>query len=444
MMESIILLTIVKRLFMKTFSQKSYFQIMLIIAILASFCLISSSSSIDINIGEKNQLSNVDTVSSTNHTVLVEIASSQGCSGCYDWNNEIITEYENNSFDFEFVEMIVYDYSWDVLNIGAYQWKELFGITSYPTSIFDGGYKQLVGSNPDTLPSILASCEERTVNDIDAQLNVFWISSTIMNISIQITNNELETYHGSIKVPITEIISRYNTSYDEPFHNGFLDYVFNTNITIEPGQTYQDYVLWDGKNHQDAQENDYGDINQNNVKVLLSVFDSKGFSDETVTWATQEDNNQSFFNRGFPIRHAVDGDWAGAQNFSSTKNVISSAKLFLRKFGTPEFNLSVQLRENSVNGSIIESESYTPDEIQSTWDWVEFDFTDVVTSPEIDYFIIIPSAPSGVESSFGYEWGYAIGNLYADGSFWFTRDGGTLWRDLPAMYEFSFRTYGYN
>ena len=417
---------------------------MLMIVIIAIFSLNSSSASTSMNIIEKTQLNNVDGVSSTNHTVLVEIASSQGCSGCHDWNNEIIAEYENNSFDFEFVEMIVYDYNWDVLNIDAYQWKELFGITGYPTSIFDGGYKQHVGSNSDMLPSILANCEERNVNDIDAQLHVFWISSTLMNISIQITNNEPETYHGSIRVPITEIISRYNTSYNEPFHNGFLDYAFNKNISIEPGQTYQDYVLWDGKNHQDAQENDFSDINQHNVKVLLSVFDSKGFSDETITWTLNEDINQSIFDRGFPIRHAVDGDWAGAQNFSFTKNVISSAKMFLRKFGTPEFNLTIELHENSIDGSIIETKSYTPDEIQSNWHWFEFDFTDTTVVSGTEYFIVIPPAPIGVESSFGYEWGYAFNNQYDNGSFWFTRDGGNLWRDLPNMYEFSFKTYGYN
>jgi len=49
-----------------------------------------------------------------------------------------------------------------------------------------------------------------------------------------------------------------------------------------------------------------------------------------------------------------------------------------------------------------------------------------------------------VTSSFGYEWGYAFGDQYPDGAFWFTRDGGVLWRDLPTTYEFAFKTYGIN
>jgi hypothetical protein len=74
----------------------------------------------------------------------------------------------------------------------------------------------------------------------------------------------------------------------------------------------------------------------------------------------------------------------------------------------------------------------------------EVNFNDTTVQNDTDYFIVIPPAPSGVTTSFGYEWGYAFGNQYDDGSFWFTRDGGGLWRDLPTMYEFAFRTYGYS
>lgn len=70
--------------------------------------------------------------------------------------------------------------------------------------------------------------------------------------------------------------------------------------------------------------------------------------------------------------------------------------------------------------------------------------TDTPTTPNTDYFIVCPPAPSGITISFGYEWGYAFGNQYDDGAFWFTRDGGGLWRDLPTMYEFCFKTYGYS
>jgi len=155
-----------------------------------------------------------------------------------------------------------------------------------------------------------------------------------------------------------------------------------------------------------------------------------------------EDVNQSSYDRGFPIRHAADGDWAGAQDFMPTMGMISSVDLWIRSFGTPEFDLVVELREDSPEGTLLDTMSFTPGEVSSEWGWLSVDFSDIAVSSGTDYFIVLPPAPSGVTSSFGYEWGYAFGDVYADGSFWFTRDGGGLWRDLPESYEFAFRTYG--
>jgi len=154
------------------------------------------------------------------------------------------------------------------------------------------------------------------------------------------------------------------------------------------------------------------------------------------------DVNQSMYDRGFPVRHAIDGDWAGATDFTPTMGMISSVDLWIRVFGTPEFDLTVELRTGSPDGVLIDSVVFTPVMVPSGWDWLHVDFTDTVVDSGLDYFITIPPAPSGVTTSFGYEWGYEIGNPYSDGAFWFTRDGGGLWRDLPDVYEFTFRTYG--
>jgi len=156
------------------------------------------------------------------------------------------------------------------------------------------------------------------------------------------------------------------------------------------------------------------------------------------------DINQMIFDRGFPIRHALDGDWAGAQNYLPTVNIISKCEIYLRKFGTPEFNLTVELREDHPQGTLIDTLIFAPSEVPSSWEWFSIDFADIAVTPSIEYFIVCPPAPSGVTTSFGYEWGYAFGNQYDDGAFWFTRDGGVLWRDLPTMYEFVFKTYGFN
>ena len=155
-----------------------------------------------------------------------------------------------------------------------------------------------------------------------------------------------------------------------------------------------------------------------------------------------EDVNQSVFDRGFPIRHADDGDWAGAQSFTPTLSTITGVDVYLRKFGTPEFDLTVELRADDPQGTLLDTIVFTPGEIGTSFTWLHIDFIDTVVVPGTDYFIVCPPAPSGVTTSFGYELGYAFGNQYNDGAFWFTRDGGVLWRDLPTMYEFVFKTYG--
>ena len=190
--------------------------------------------------------------------------------------------------------------------------------------------------------------------------------------------------------------------------------------------------------------------NPGNYSVCLTVTDDVGASDtccKSINVTIPEgtvDTNQELFDRGFPIRYAIDGDWAGAQSFTPTIDTLTKLEIFLRKFGTPEFNLTVELREDTIDGTLLDILSFTPAEVPSSWEWFELDFTDVLVQPGTDYFIVCPPAPSGVTTSFGFEWGYAFGNQYDDGSFWFTRDGGGLWRDLPTMYEFAFRTYGYD
>ena len=159
---------------------------------------------------------------------------------------------------------------------------------------------------------------------------------------------------------------------------------------------------------------------------------------------TQMMEDQDVFTRGFPIRYANDGSWTGAQSFYGNLNMISRAEIYLRRFGTPEFDLTVELRSDSIDGPLLDTITLPSSEIAPSWNWVSIDFNDAPMNPETEYFIICPPAPSGVTSSFGYEWGYAFGNQYDDGAFWFTRDGGVLWRALPTMYEFTFRTYGYN
>jgi uncharacterized repeat protein (TIGR01451 family) len=208
---------------------------------------------------------------------------------------------------------------------------------------------------------------------------------------------------------------------------------------LQPGQTMTFGIR--------AEKGECGVAYMNQVFVS-STFEGPDTRVDTdtasVMWINCDDPciDQSVFDRGFPIRHAADGNWGTAQSFISPVTTIDRFNIYIRKFGTPEFDLVVELRENDPLGTIIETNSFSPSSISSCWTWQDIGFTDTVIVPGTEYFIVIPPAPSGVTTSYGYEWGYGLGDLYADGSFWFTRDGGVVWHDLPGMYDFCFVMYG--
>jgi concanavalin A-like lectin/glucanase superfamily protein len=156
------------------------------------------------------------------------------------------------------------------------------------------------------------------------------------------------------------------------------------------------------------------------------------------------DINQSIFDHGFPIRNTNDGNWGAAQSFSPFIKKLMKIDILIRKFGNPEFDLNVQLREGSPDGILLEEFVFLKEDVLNSWHYTTLAFDFLQINPEIEYFIVIPPSPYDVSNSYGYEWGLAFGNQYDDGSFWFTRDGGGLWRDLPTMYDFVFKTYGYD
>jgi hypothetical protein len=191
---------------------------------------------------------------------------------------------------------------------------------------------------------------------------------------------------------------------------------------------------------------DFGDADSHIVtlRVTDTISQTGVFTDTVQAQSLVEvlDVDQSVFDRGFPVRHALDGDWGAAQNFTPMYDIVTRVEVYLRKMGTPEFDLVVELRKNGPQAILLDTVVIPKESVPSSWTWLEIDFDDAGVGAGSDVFIVLPPAPSGVTTSFGYEWGYALGNQYDDGSFWFTRNGGVLWRDLPTMYEYTFKTYG--
>ena len=297
------------------------------------------------------------------------------------------------------------------------------------------------GCSPDQFAGIRILGENNLItNTIIKRNSNFGLSINASNNTI--TNNQVYGNCGE-GIFLTQT-SNQNLIYNNIFVDDALDYgenIWNISKIQEANIVNGPYVsgnYW--ANYIGVDENDDG------IGDTKTPYNSSGNIQVGGDYAPLLDQiqlNQSISNRGFPIRHAVDGDWGAAQNFTHETSFLSRVSVLVRKFGDPEFNLTIELRKESVNGNLSRKIMFLPDDISSDWQWLNVNFDDFIIPDDTDYFIIIPPAPNSTTSSFGYEWGYAFGNQYDDGSFWFTRDGGNLWRELPTTYEFSFFTYGY-
>jgi len=276
-------------------------------------------------------------------------------------------------------------------------------------------------------------------NNVSNNKNGIYLASSVNN-SVMGNSVNSNNWYG-----LYVVTSIGNTIYNNYFNNVNNFYsgennIWNINKTLGTniiGGPYLGGNYWSDYNGYDVDGDGIGD-------VLIPY----GPGDYLPLTNVQLDINQSIFDRGFPVRHALDGDWAGAQNFTPTLDTVTKVEIYLRKMGSPEFDLTVELWEDGPSalfgGTLLDTVVFPIASVPSSWTWFDVDFNDISVGVGSDVFIVIPPAPSGVTTSFGYEWGYALGNQYDDGSFWFTRDGGVLWRDLPTMYEFTFRTYGYS
>jgi len=74
------------------------------------------------------------------------------------------------------------------------------------------------------------------------------------------------TYKGVLRIYIAEPISRWNMYDEEPYHYGFLDFAYNNEVIIDYQDTIEDTIIWDG------------DVEENNVIVIATVFNSKQYT----------------------------------------------------------------------------------------------------------------------------------------------------------------------
>ena len=82
--------------------------------------------------------------------------------------------------------------------------------------------------------------------------------------NIQPTGNVRSVpYTGRLRVYIVEPASRWNMYNGQPYHFGFLGFAFNGDISINPQDTYENSITWNG------------DVSEGNAMVIAAVFNSE-------------------------------------------------------------------------------------------------------------------------------------------------------------------------
>ena len=249
---------------------------------------------------EKTQIeppNNETTNRDYSHNILGEYFTMTTCVPCKYAHAALKDLYKNDYHPFYY---ITYVYN---KNSHSKQRKTELGISASPTVAWDGGYDSDIGGTSNETEKTrfnesIIECGNRNVKDIDLNLNVEWLGAvnnepedgetgvpieqkmkwTIseMDIDVEIVNHETSQYNGHLHVQVTEINSSwYVDKWGLPYTFEFKDYAYNSDVTINAGDSWDQTINWDGTEHDDGEDppNYFDDLTQDNVMVIASAFD---------------------------------------------------------------------------------------------------------------------------------------------------------------------------
>jgi hypothetical protein len=205
------------------------------------------------------------------HTVLAEYMTSTTCGYCKHAHAALKNIYASGDYPFYYVSFV------SNKNPGVCNPRRTeLNNPGYPDVYFDGGYIVEIGGytgNEADYRVAIPACGNRAVYDVDVNLNVTWLGGTNMQINASVDNNEGNTYDGTIRVYITEIISSMNwrDTASQLYTFPLLDFAFKddgtgNDISISAGGTWSDSTTWDGTAHG------FSSITRDNIMVIAAVF----------------------------------------------------------------------------------------------------------------------------------------------------------------------------
>lgn len=202
------------------------------------------------------------------HTVLGEQGTATWCPHCPSmgyWLGQV-------QGDFVYVALIA-----DKNGQASSRCSEL-GLTGYPTTFFDGGYRDVVGHqyNVNNLQNAYDQCQARTVADLSVSLSATLDEENDeLEVVTFIDNNQDSSFSGRLRVFVCEKTSRFDDYDGDPYVNGFIGWAPNTAITIGAlGSISKSGSL------------SYPDIEKDNILIIAAVYDSANDYVQQVETAT--------------------------------------------------------------------------------------------------------------------------------------------------------------
>jgi len=248
-------------------------------SILVLMLVIPVANAIDVSTNN-NAEKNISSMQDFTHTVFVEYGSLTTCPPCVTASAQLFNIYNSGDLDFHYVTLV-----WDVANINVRGRLAALGVVAVPDVFFDGGFKRIGGGQANEFPyrNAITLSGEREVADIDIDLDVGWLGGGKLKIDVAVINNEVEEFNGRIRTYVAEKESRWNDYGGNPYHYAALDIPIDKSLAVvntkyKPlGETYTFSKTWRGSIYG------YGDITQENILVIVAVFDKD--SDHVVQTA---------------------------------------------------------------------------------------------------------------------------------------------------------------
>jgi hypothetical protein len=89
-------------------------------------------------------------------------------------------------------------------------------------------------------------------------------------------SGDRDVYTGMIRVYVTET-GRWKDEDNKPFHHAFLAFALEEYVFVDETQTLTWDLEWNGNDYEDAEGQNFGDLREENVKVIAAVFNSAGY-----------------------------------------------------------------------------------------------------------------------------------------------------------------------